>query len=214
MKLKSKKRQLLDTQSTVWIAGLAATTGVTQAAVVQIDLINNQFTETTSSFNRDLTGGGLTEVRSSTSASSTSLRGVNQTSQLYLGNGSLAIVGLASGNYSAFVNGAGNDSVSVTGLVQVLLTDSDINGGALTLGFLEVTASSGGDGTGSITLNRIIFDDANTDAPIGLTINDTFTSIGSVENGVFTAVPEPSSLALLALGAAGVVTRRQRKKAA
>ena len=67
----------------------------------------------------------------------------------------------------------------------------------------------------TVELVRIVFDDAEqarpTDPGIGMTV---YPSMGSVENGVFTPIPEPSGLALLALGAGGLAARRRRKKVA
>jgi hypothetical protein len=70
------------------------------------------------------------------------------------------------------------------GLTVQFSGDPDINGGALTSGTLEVTAEAGY-GNATVTLDSF-----------------TYTPI---------AVPEASSLSLLALGAAGVVALRRRK---
>jgi hypothetical protein len=78
-------------------------------------------------------------------------------------------------------------AVSVTSTIPFSFTDNSINGGVLTPGILYVTASSG-NGHATVTLDQF-----------------TYNTI---------PVPEPSSLALLALGAGGVLAFRQRRKAA
>ena len=46
------------------------------------------------------------------------------------------------------------------------------------------------------------------------TPGDTINVVGTSNAGVFTAVPEPSGLALLVLGAGGILARRRFKRAA
>jgi hypothetical protein len=85
---------------------------------------------------------------------------------------------------------AGNPEESETENIFISFRgDPAINGGALTSGTLEVT------GIASITNTEIEF--------------DSFTYL---ENAA--AIPEASSLALLAIGATGVIALRQRRKAA
>ena len=76
---------------------------------------------------------------------------------------------------------------SVTGTIPITITgDPAVNNGATTAATLSVTATnSNSPYQGSVVLNSYTYD----------------------------AVPEPSSLALLALGAGGVLVFRQRKKA-
>ncbi len=57
----------------------------------------------------------------------------------------------------------------------------------------------------TIYINRLIFDDESTTAPAGV--------VSGVAEAEFSAVPEPSSLSLLALGAGGLLARRRRKAA-
>ena len=65
----------------------------------------------------------------------------------------------------------------------------------------------------TIQLVRVIFDDASTTRPeTGFTPGGSNTVIGQTDDGVYTPIPEPSRLALLALGAAGVIARRQRRQ--
>lgn len=81
-----------------------------------------------------------------------------------------------------------------------------MNGGFVTNGWLDVSATSGPAGQ-QVRIHRLIFDDASVTAPTGVTSSSpTFTE--------WQAIPEPSSLGLLALGAGGLLARRRREKTA
>jgi hypothetical protein len=104
------------------------------------------------------------------------------------------------------------DHYGLTGSASIFkFTDSRINGGAVTYGILDLTVSHYG-GTASslgdytVEIHRLVFDDDSTVAPRGVTAANTYTS--------WTPIPEPSSLALLALGAGGLLARRRRAQAA
>ena len=76
-----------------------------------------------------------------------------------------------------------------------------------TAGWLQVNAFNTSATSHTVELSRLIFDAASATAPTGLT--SASTGIGE-----WVAVPEPSSLGLLALGAGGLLARRRRSQAA
>lgn len=78
----------------------------------------------------------------------------------------------------------------------------------MTNGWLDISASSGPAGL-EVRINRLIFDDASTTAPSGVAYTDS-----DYPKWEGTAVPEPSSFGMLALGAGGLLARRRRAKQA
>jgi len=102
------------------------------------------------------------------------------------------------------------------GLIPITFTDSKFDGGALTNAVLEIeefnTTSSE-----TVELTRLVFDESDPTSSLNdVVAGGTNTVIGSTDNGVYTpaAIPEPSGLALLALGAAGILARRRLGKTA
>jgi hypothetical protein len=95
-------------------------------------------------------------------------------------------------------------------MVSFTFTDNNIRGGQSTTGYLDITAGVTENGeTRMLTVNRLIFDNEKGGPVAGLNVNNTaFTEY------VASAVPEPSSLGLLALGAGGLLARRRVKRSA
>ncbi len=91
-------------------------------------------------------------------------------------------------------------------LNPITFSDPGINGGSPTAGWLQVNAFNTSATDHTVELSRLIFDDASTTRPAFASIPGAQTEWG--------AVPEPSSLGLLALGAGGLLIRRSRAKAA
>jgi hypothetical protein len=100
----------------------------------------------------------------------------------------------------AVKNGFGVQSTEY--LNPITFSDARINGGATTSGWLEVNAFNTSTTDHTVQLTRLIFDDASIARP-------EFTSIPGTQTEWTAAVPEPSSLGLLALGAGGLTLRHR-----
>ena len=206
------------------IAGASAASG----ASVQITFANNYVSSSAGTTNlvTDLTGDGLVDVAG---------RGVNFYAGLTLGGIILAraYASIPQVNQTEYAfhavslpgvktsNGYfWNDTRSVSGLTPLTaftFTDQRVNSGALTYGILDLTVSavnpaSFGQQSNSVykvQIHRLIFDDQSTTAPAGLPAD-----LDTIAVWTPSAIPEPSSLALLALGAGGLLARRRRAQAA
>ncbi len=187
-------------------AGLtAASIGAADAAVVQITLTGNTINSAGNSLNLDVTGDSNPDLEfmDGTEGYSFGSAGVRAT---FVGYGFAAASFYVSSFYALAFGESSSSSApqSLNTLVPFTFTDALINGGALTNAFLDVTASNISETSHEITLNRVIFDDANTAAPA-----EPFAAMETE----FSPVPEPSSLVLLAMGAGGLAARRRRRAA-
>jgi len=108
-------------------------------------------------------------------------------------------------------------------LIPIKITDPNVAGGQTdTNVLLELEAFLPSQTDATVAMLALFYPTGG-NTPPGLTINSvtgaiagSYTNAGSSDNGVFTpaAAPEPSGLALLALGAGGILARRQRRKTA
>lgn len=98
-----------------------------------------------------------------------------------------------------------------TGMVAFSLVDSAVRGGALTVGWLDMTATGRATGErGRVDVHRFVFDDTAGLAPGGVAHSDAAYPEYSAGAG-----PKPSvMIVLLALGAGGLLVRRRRAMAA
>ena len=195
---------------------LAATAASSHAATVQITLTGNKLSSTSAggnTLNADLTGDGTADVIVKSTLNRASMVSVN-----------LKGLGFAIAGKYGFTNrpnyfqrprlgpnGIGGGSIytpvpsALTALNPITFSDNRINGGAVTGAWLEVRAFNVSATSHTVQLTRLIFDDASATRPV-------FASIPGAQTA-WVAVPEPSSFALLGLGAAGLLARRRRQAA-
>ena len=223
-KMKTKQTKI-DRSAAKWLPGamaLAATTASSQAATVQITLTGNKISSTGGNqLVADLTGDTVADITFSGFQAggfdgfAFNMRDIGVTA---IGRVLYAVYAPANGVYAVQGNfGSAGEGVgasyafgysvqSTSYLNPITFTDSSINGGAPTDGWLQVNAFNTSATDHTVELSRLIFDDASTTRP-------ALSSIPGAQTE-WSAVPEPSSLGLLALGAGGLLLRRSRAKAA
>ena len=191
---------------------------------MQITLTGNKISTTGNQLVADLTGDNVDDLQFGSGFSNAFIAGVDIINGQTWGGG--YVFGMFSEYHGRFAVrarigdvggvGAGIAEVgaavtpqSISYLNAIRFTDSRINGGQQTTGWLQVNAFNTSSSNHTVELSRLIFDDASTTRP-------GFASIpgAQTEWGV-SAVPEAStSLGLLALGAGGLTLRRRLKRAA
>ena len=202
------------------IAGASAA----NAATVQITFNNSYVSSTAGSVNLDADFGndGLNElngVGGGRVAKVSRLGGAVLASAYgsVSSTTNIAGAGIVGGAFDVSSTSGGVARASKRGLVALSFTDSNIRSGALTTGYLDMTATASQPGEKRITVNRLIFDIDTGRAIAGLNVNNTYATYVAppAGGGGTSAVPEAStSLGLLALGAGGILTRRRSKRAA
>jgi hypothetical protein len=211
--MKSKMKIQRQTELPRFIVGALATAGASAAsgATVQIT-INGSFisSSTGNHLDTDIGNDGVSDLSGEIANTN---NGFGRVNVYAVGNMAGRAAQIGSNGYAKigndpFVFGAG---VQVSRkLVAFTLYDANVRAGASTRVYLDLTATGGAVGEkGRVDVHRFIFDDATGGTIAGLNVNDAaFTEY------VVPAVPEPSSLGLLALGAGGLLARRRRAMAA
>ncbi len=199
-----------------------ASSGVANAALVQITITGNQITSTMGNqLSADLTGDGIDDISIANAVgrtfTSTSTFGSGFTTTYTNHIARVRLDGYAaSASYSgiAFISSASvpNGTVrggpgvgAVTGGFAITFTDARY--GANINAFVEVDAL-GASNIARVRINRVVFDDENLQGPAPTTAQVVGSNFAEA-----TQIPEPSSLALLALGATGLAARRRRQVA-
>lgn len=181
---------------------------------MQITLTGNKISSTGGNqLVADLTGDGVDDVTFgfyTSSGASVSVQVNGAFPPVFAGYFSVALPFRVDAQFASYGVGLASASGATPQSIQFLngvsFTDARINGGAPTNGYLQVNAFNTSSTDHTVELSRLIFDDASTTRP-------AFTSIPGAQTE-WGAVPEPTSLGLLALGAGGLLLRRSRAKAA
>lgn len=191
------------------LAAAGASTAA-HAATVQITF-NNSFVSSTSgiaTLDTDFGGDGVHDVVGIPGMGNATLTdGFDAMMPLAMAWSSMGQIAGAMMRTGGPALGAGTQVLA--GVTAFTLTDATVRGGAPTAGWLDLTATARTSGEkGRVDVHRFIFDDASGVAPAGVSHADAvYPEYGA-------AVPEPSGLGLLALGAGGLLARRRRAMAA
>ncbi len=194
---------------------LAATTANSHAALVQITLTGNKISSAYTggnTLNADLTGDAqddfeIVDATVSTFGALIKIKkewGFGGMSHWAMFRNGRYRVGIGDYEYSS---GGRNGTVvqSMWALMSWVFIDGRINGGAATHAWVEMHAFNESQTSHTVQFTRVIFDDASTTPFIPPSRTGVQTE--------WSAVPEPSSFALLSLGAAGLLARRRRQAA-
>jgi len=204
------------TQSLTTVTGVLAATAASSQAIVtlnQITLTGNKLTLGGNFLNADVTGDGINDINI-TSFDAVD-KGSNGGYVFAVINGDMVSASINANDVCSVDAQFATDGVGVASsagtlasikyLNPISFTDARINGGESTQGYLEVHAFN----TASkhvVELTRLVFNpNSTTMGTSGLSTSTTYTA--------WTAVPEPSSFGLLALGAGGLFARRRRQAA-
>ena len=212
------------TQSLATVTGVLASTVVSSHAAVstinQITLSSNLLSTSLNGLNADLTGDGTNDITLGAGvgnyfAANVLINGNNVGAELFTALDPFSYPQIYFRVDALFANGgvgvgaqSGLSLQNIKYLNPISFTDARINGGATTQGYLEVNAFNASPSSYTVALTRLVFDpNSTTMTTAGLSTGTTYTE------WVAPAIPEPSSLGLLALGAGGLLARRRRQAA-
>jgi hypothetical protein len=211
MKTKQKNSRRFHLQKTThrwkWMAGATAASaaGVTasQANTITVTLSNNFISPFGGNLNADLTGDGHPDLTIANAgylgeAARATLNGVQAYLWVYYGfgepypdaSGGIRL-GSRAARWSRTHYGHLFGTLSLTGSIPIFFKDLHINGGAPTSGSLQVTVIGG-----EIQLDSF-----------------TYNSNTAIQGSTRTVPDNGSSLALLAMGAGGILALRRRRAA-
>lgn len=176
-----------------WMTGSAAAAGAAMASSAEAGTVQITIGETasnvsgglpTSNIGPDLTGDGKADIAGLV-AFGYKLTGLSTSYQLrldtatgYIATARWVYTSSSSSYFNVFIRSVGTFGPTAqnrSGLVPVTFTDKRINGGVLTNGWLEVNARNLSTTNHSISLVRLVFDDASTARPGGVAVGNPET---------------------------------------
>jgi len=210
-----KTKQPRNAKAILGTLAAASAASSSQAALVQITLSGNQVSTNGNNLVADITGDSLPDLVFANVQRRAGAYPFYARVQINGGPVFASATGSAARGDAQFaVGGIGvaytqiqSSGIDIKYLNPITFSDSRINGGSATQGYLQINSKVVLGQSASVVLTRLVFNDASvTLSPGGLGTGTTYTE--------WSAVPEPSSLGLLALGAGGLLARRRVKREA